>query len=55
LPEKVKIKLSELTDIYDIEQDTTKESKQEDSSTLKSEFEIYTENYDEKELKENES
>ncbi len=52
MQEKPKITLKELTDIYDIE-DTPEDIKQEDSGEKpQSEFEIYTQTYDKKQIEE---
>ncbi len=54
MPEsKPKIKLSELKDIYDIEDMKNIPDKETKKDETKSEFEIYTESYDEQEIKEN--
>ncbi len=52
MPEKVKIKQSELNDIYDIENDS-EEAKHipEEKKDTNSEFEVYTEQYDEEDEK----
>ncbi len=56
LPEsKIKISRKELEDIYDIEEDRSSEVLKETQTSdgeEKSEFEIYTEQYDEKQEKE---
>ncbi len=50
MPDKIKATLKEIQEIYDIEDiEHIPEKKQSDKN---SEFEIYTEQYDEKELKE---
>ncbi len=54
MPEKIKVTTKELADLYnmELEEEDSADSGENIIDDKKSEFEIYTEQYDEKELKE---